>query len=134
MTPQASAAPVHRNENEMPNRLLSRGAYGSLPSERQKQQVARYDRRQNERQVQDAVENELAGKAPSRQRVGGKNGERQGDKRRHRRNPKTEQYRRPLVCGESEQRCVSGFDAAPSGSALFQDAEPLLCKGGLAFR
>jgi hypothetical protein len=47
----------------------------AAPAESKEQEVSRYDRRQHEREMHDAVEHGAAGKAPARQRAGRRYGE-----------------------------------------------------------
>ena len=69
MTPQASAAPVQRNENTMP--MSARNDADQAPApERHQQQIAGHHRRQHQRQMHDAVEQRLAPEILAREQPG----------------------------------------------------------------
>ena len=67
MTPQASAAPVQRNEKTMPKWSARKAADRPAPAEQDQQDVAGDDRRQDQRQEHEAVEQGVAPEATARQ-------------------------------------------------------------------
>ena len=65
MTAPASAAPVQRNEKTMPNTVSKNCAERPATAEGEQQEIAGDDRRQDQRQVDETVEQRLAREAPS---------------------------------------------------------------------
>ena len=104
MMPQASAAPVQRNENTMPKCSVEKRADRAAPAERDQQQIAGHHRRQHQRQVHHAVEQRLAPEILARQQPGDRNAERQRHHRRHDRDAQREMDRGPFVWGEIKHR------------------------------
>ena len=76
ITAVASAAPVVVKARWMPN-LLQQRAHRAAPAEQHQQQKTHQHRRQDDRQMGDAVQNQPAGKARPRQSKGHGDGERQ---------------------------------------------------------
>ena len=62
MIADASAAPVQRNANTMPNQWSSQTADGTALAEQHQQRKADDNRRQDEWQMDDGVDERLAGK------------------------------------------------------------------------
>ena len=67
ITAQASAAPVQRKEKTMPKCSVEEGADRPAPAEAEQQQIAGDDRRQDQRQMDEAVEQRLAPELAARQ-------------------------------------------------------------------
>ena len=77
MIAAASAAPVQRNANTMPNQSASHAPSTPLVAEEQQQGEADDDRRQHQRQMDERIEQRLAGKIGAREHVGEENRRRQ---------------------------------------------------------
>ena len=113
ITPQASAAPVQRNENTMPN-VGEERADDAAPAERDQQQVAGDDRRQHQRQMHEAVEQRLAPEILARQQPRDRDAERQRHHGRDDRDPQRQQDRGPFIGGEARtRRVIYGRRLAP---------------------
>ena len=67
ITAAASAAPVQRNEKTMPRLSAEKAAHQSLAPERDEQEIAGHDGRQDQRQMDDAVENGFPEETSTRQ-------------------------------------------------------------------
>ena len=68
------------------------------------QDIARHHRRQHQRQMDESVEQELAGKAPARQRIGRKDTERQAESGGRQRDLEGQPDRRPFIRSKLEHR------------------------------
>ena len=108
ITPQASAAPVQRNENTMPNVSARNAPIGAAAAERDQQQIAGHHRRQHQRQMHDAVEQRLAPEVLARQQPGDRDAERQRHHRRHQRDAQRQADRGPFFGGEVEHHSLAG--------------------------
>ena len=102
ITPQASAAPVQRNENTMPNVSARNAPITPRRPNADQQQVAGHDRRQHQRQMHDAVEQRLAPEVLARQHPRDRDAERQRHDGRDDRDAQREQDRGPFVGGQGE--------------------------------
>ena len=70
MTAQASAAPVQRNEKHDPELLGEKGRRSDPAARSREEQVARHHRRQDQRQVDEGVQERLAPEAAPREQIG----------------------------------------------------------------
>ena len=95
------AGPAKREHD--PEMLVQERADRAAPSEAEEEQIAGDDRRQDERQQHDAVDDRLSGEVRARQQVGDRDADRQAGEHRDGCDPDAEPNRGPLVRREVEQ-------------------------------
>ena len=83
--------------------LVQECSDGTAPSEAEEEQIAGDDRRQDERQQHDAVDDRLSRKVRARQHIGDGDADRQAGEHRDGCDPEAEPHRGPLVRREVEQ-------------------------------
>ena len=132
ITPQASAAPVQRNENTMPKVSARNAPIDAAPAERDQQQIAGDDRRQHQRQMHDAVEQRLAPEILARQQPRDRDAERQRHEGRDQRDPQRQRDRGPFSGVRSNMREHVERDPCQRGvittSACTRNVKPYFSK------
>ncbi len=103
MIPAASAAPVHEKMKRMPKVSRRKCPQRRACAERDEEEIADDDGRQDERRENDPVEKHAAGKADARQKECGRRRERKGASNSHERDPERQGQRRDLALAECKQ-------------------------------